>query len=205
MGRLSRWAGATVALLAMSGEAESQFQCQIRTPAEWVRRSYIPYGYTGPMVLMHRGHPLDGNYFRGYFRTGRLSLDFFRYEAVLPVSRYSDGPDCYLPNHQRNSYYPQASSAATEESGERILYHELDRAGVPFTWKKYIEGCQKSFQVDAQAGCAIIDVVKTSGEAVRRARELGRNYTPIVAGDFDSKEELEGAVKQKVQELVRDP
>ena len=72
---------------------------------------------------------------------------------------------------------------------------------MPFRWKKYADSCGGFTQVDAQSGGRILDVVPTSREAGRRAAILGHGYTSLVVDDFDSPEELRGAVRHEVRKL----
>lgn len=188
----------------LTGEADAQFLCQIRTPAGWVQQGYIPHGYAGPMVFMRNGYPLAGSYFRGYFRTGGLSLNFSVYEAQPVIVRQYEREICPPPASPRR--YRHAPRGVTEEEIEDILYHELDESGIYHRWKKYLNICNgRPVRVDAQARSMVIDVVPTEEEAIRRMAAGIRGYRPLIANEFDTHEEAEGAVKYLMGELRRDP
>lgn len=212
MGRLSTMAGIGAAVLALSGEeADAQFGCRVRIHDRWLHRSYIPFGYAGPMVVLHRGIPVGGNYFGGYLSTGNLHIDFSSYE-VMPQPVFYPAPVVrgyvgYQPVHYRPAvpyeemtarHYPRG---VTEEDGEDALYHSLDSMREPFRWKKYVKARDGEFlQVDAIIGRKILDVVPAVEEAERRSRAFsGYEYIPVIANDFDTVSEIEGAVRQAVR------
>src|SRR3989344_164179 len=160
MGRLSAMAGIGAAVLALSGEeADAQFGCSVIINDRWVHRNYVPFGYVGPMVFIHRGIPVGGNYLGGHFNTGRFRIDFSRYEAQPPFYPLS-GVCRTIPQRYEEMVAPHYPRGVTEEDGEDELYRALDGMREPFRWKKYLKACSGEFiQVDAVSGRKIIDVV----------------------------------------------